>query len=154
LKLLDLCVGKPKDKRLASLHDEYQRRVMELGAGYASVWVKEERAGGRFGDEHVREREGRRILDLLNVPGTVVALDRSGRSLSSEQVAEHLERWAHPRVVFLVGGPLGLHGTVLERSRFIWSLSPLTLTHEWARALLAEQIFRAMTLLRGLPYHK
>jgi 23S rRNA (pseudouridine1915-N3)-methyltransferase len=84
----------------------------------------------------------------------VVALDRSGALLDSEELARMLERWANPAATFLVGGPLGLHRTVFEGSDRVWSLSPLTFPHEIARALVAEQLYRAVTILRGVPYHK
>ena len=125
-----------------------------MGVSFETAWVTEGRAGGRFSDDHVREREGRSLLEKLPARGTVVSLDPSGESLDSEQLASRLDRWCTPRATMLVGGPLGLHGSVLQRSDVIWSLSRLTFPHELARVLVVEQIYRALTIRQGSPYHK
>ena len=149
-----LAVGRPRDPGLAALHDAYAARIVRLGASYRSSWVPEEKLGGRYTDEHVREREGKKIRDSLEGPETVVALDPGGRLLASTELPPLLERWAAREVVLVVGGPSGLHATVLERAGFRWSLSPLTFPHEMVRVLVAEQVYRALTLLRGVPYHR
>jgi 23S rRNA (pseudouridine1915-N3)-methyltransferase len=136
------------------LHDDYAARIERLGVRYVARSVPEVRPTGRFTDEHVKERECQGLLGALATKGTVVALDRSGRTLTSESLARHLERWGRPRATFVIGGPLGLHPTLLERADWVWSLSSLTFPHELARALLAEQLYRAVTILRGVPYHK
>jgi len=151
-----LLVGKPRDRQAASLHDSYARRIERLGVGYDTAWVAEVAPGGRYSEEHALEREARLLRERIGEKdqGTVVALDRRGRLMDSRELARRLERWAVPRATFVIGGPLGLHGSLLERSDAVWSLSPLTLPHELARVLVAEQLYRALTLLRGLPYHK
>ena len=78
----------------------------------------------------MREREGRSLLDRVEDRGTVIALDRSGRMYDSETLASHLEHWGTRAIDFVVGGPLGLHGDVIERADYGWSLSPLTFPHE------------------------
>jgi 23S rRNA (pseudouridine1915-N3)-methyltransferase len=149
-----LSVGKPRDALARALHDRYAERIVRLGVRYAARCVREVPHGPRFRSDDVRRREARLLLDSLEGRGTVVALDRSGRALSSEQFAERLERWATPLVTFVVGGPLGLHREFLETADWMWSLSPLILPHELTRVVLAEQIYRAATILRGTPYHK
>jgi 23S rRNA (pseudouridine1915-N3)-methyltransferase len=154
VRILLLSVGKPRDTAASALHDLYAGRILSFGVGYEARWVPEVRATGRYSDDHVREREGEALRSASPSAGTVVALDRSGGLLDSEELARMLERWANPAATFLVGGPLGLHRTVLEGSDRAWSLSPLTFPHEIARALVAEQLYRAVTILRGVPYHK
>lgn len=153
MRLVLLCVGKPRDADLCQLHDRYADRIRQFGVRYETIWVPETRAGGRFSDDHVRLRETRALLDRGEA-GRTIALDRSGRSWTSEQLASRLERWATPCATLLVGGPLGLHREALERSDECWSLSSLTFPHELVRVLLAEQLYRAVTILRGVPYHK
>jgi 23S rRNA (pseudouridine1915-N3)-methyltransferase len=102
----------------------------------------------------VRRRESRALLELHDGRGTLVALDPRGRLLTSPELAERLERWATPRATFLVGGPLGLADEILRDAAVRWSLSPLTFPHELVPALLAEQLYRALCILRGSPYHK
>jgi 23S rRNA (pseudouridine1915-N3)-methyltransferase len=154
VKLLLLSVGKPRDPAAAALHDLYAERIRKFGIGYDARWVGEVRASGRFSDEHVRKREGEALLGKWPAAGTVVALDRSGDLLGSENLAAALERWWSPAATFVIGGPLGLHRSVLEAAHRVWSLSPLTFPHELARVLVAEQLYRAITILRGVPYHK
>ena len=154
MKIRLLTVGKPKDPALGDLHDRYAERIRRLGAAYTTSFVPDVPAGGRYSDDHVRERESEALLDASPGPEVRIALDRTGSLWTTEEVAVRLERWNQPSVVFLIGGPLGHHRRLIDGSAAAWSLSPLTLTHEWVRALVAEQIYRALTLRRGLPYHK
>lgn len=155
MRIVLLCVGKPRDRAVAGLHDLYAARIRRLGASYEARSVPEVKPGGRFTDEHVRERETRLLLDALDGEGTAVALDRSGKPLTSDELAERLPRWAMPRATFIVGGPLGLHLGLLDRAgAVVWSLSPLTFPHEMVRLLVAEQLYRALTIVRRIPYHK
>jgi 23S rRNA (pseudouridine1915-N3)-methyltransferase len=154
VKLLLLSVGKPRDAAAAALHDLYADRIRGFGVAYEARWVPEVRPSGRYSDDHVRQREGKALLGRLPAAGTVVAVDPGGALLNSEGLAGALERWSSPAAAFLVGGPLGLHRSVLEAADRTWSLSPLTFPHEIARALVAEQLYRAITILRGVPYHK
>lgn len=149
-----ICVGKPKQPHTGALYDDYAARTRKLGLDLAAGWVAEERSGGRYSDEHVTERESARLLAELDRSEKLVALDRSGRALNSEQLASTLPRWTTPRALFVLGGPLGHHEKLLQRAEDVWSLGPLTLPHELARVVLIEQLYRAMTIIRGVPYHK
>ena len=112
-------------------------------------------------------KKGRPVLDILAAEGEsilrnllsddyLVALDRSGRALDSEGLASWIEALSlsQDRIAFVIGGPLGLSNTVLERAHEILSLSQLTLTHEMSRLLLLEQLYRAFTIIHGEKYHK
>lgn len=154
MKLRLLVVGKPRQRELERLHERYAERIRRMGVAYDCGWVRETREGGRFSDDHVREREGLALLERFDGKGTLIALHPAGKLLDTEQLAGCLESWATPCATLLLGGPLGLHDTVLGRADVRWSLSPLTFPHELVRVLLAEQLYRALTLLRGLPYHK
>jgi len=154
LKIRLLSVGRPRDRDAIGLHDRYAQRLERLGVDYRTAWVKETRPDGRYTDEHVREREARALLERLGRDERVVVLDRRGRGFDSERLARVLERWARPSVTLVLGGPLGLGPGVVRRAETSWSLSRLTLPHELARVVVAEQLYRAVTLLRGLPYHK
>jgi 23S rRNA (pseudouridine1915-N3)-methyltransferase len=154
VRLRLLQVGRPRDPEAAALHDRYSGRIRRLGVAYESDWVPDVKPGGRFSNEHVREREARLLADKLGRDGTVVVLDRRGQSLSSKALSRRIEGWATPRATFVVGGPLGLPDAFLELADFRWSLSSLTLPHELVRVMLVEQLYRALTILRGLPYHK
>ena len=110
------------------------------------------------GPDKVRlEAEGRALLAALPEPCWSIAMDRRSRAASSRQLAERLRRlrdeWPHP-VAFLIGSDLGLSQEVLESSSERLSLGPLTLPHELARLVLYEQIYRALSILGGIKYHR
>jgi 23S rRNA (pseudouridine1915-N3)-methyltransferase len=100
-------------------------------------------------------REGERMLAAVPRGARVIALDARGRLWSTEQLAGELERWGRDGrdVALLVGGADGLAPACLARADLSWSLSPLTLPHALVRVVLAEQIYRAWTIIRGHPYH-
>ncbi len=154
MKIKVLSVGRPKDARWVALHDDYAKRITRLGVPYDTAWVREVRPDGAFSDDHVREREAAALTEALDPKSTVVALDASGELLDSKGLASRLERWAARHASFVIGGPLGLHRSLGGRADAAWSLSPLTFPHEMVRAVLAEQLYRALTILRGVPYHK
>src|SRR5689334_4698038 len=147
-----VCVGKPRGP-LADASAEYERMLSR----FCSLRVREVR------DEPLQqgtpaeslEREARRLRPLL-AAGWVVALDRGGRQLASEELAQFVrEREEQPpqHTVFVVGGPRGLAPDVLAGARTRLSLGAATLPHQLARVVLAEQLFRAFKILRGEPYH-
>jgi len=101
--------------------------------------------------------EGKRIISALHLEAYVVLLDVGGREWSSHQLASEIERWqveGKRDVAFIVGGHNGVSAEVAARADMSWSLSRLTLTHEMVRPLLLEQIYRAYTIIHGLPYQK
>lgn len=149
-----LCVGKPRNPHAIALHDDFVGRIAKLGLDFHSGWVAEEKGTSRYSDDHVRARESRRLSDALEKGMRTVVIDRRGRALDSESLAARLERWATPSVALLLGGPLGHHDDLLEQADDSWSLGPPTLPHELARVVVVEQLYRAMTILRGIPYHK
>jgi 23S rRNA (pseudouridine1915-N3)-methyltransferase len=102
-----------------------------------------------------QSREAEALLARVPPGALLVALDRRGSAWTSEQLAGQVAEWrlaARP-VALLVGGSTGLSPAVLEHAT-AWSLGPLTLPHELARVVVAEQLYRAFTILRGEPYHK
>ena len=154
MRLRLLAVGRPRDASAMALHDDYAARLERLGVRYRSDSVADERAGGRFSDAHVRAREAKALLAALERKETVIALDPAGTEWTSEEVAARVEAWGTPAGCLVVGGPLGLHADLLERAAVRWSLSRLTYPHELVRVLVAEQLYRAVSILRGLPYHR
>ena len=149
-----ICVGKPKNLHADALYTDFADRISKLGLEFSHGWVAEERSGGRYSDDHVMERESRRLLAAVEKGVRLVALDRRGRQFESERLAPLLQRWTTPTAAFVLRGPLGHHDGLLDRADEVWSLGPLTLPHDLARVVAAEQIYRAMTLIRGIPYHK
>lgn len=112
----------------------------------------------RAGDdtEAARTAEGERVLKALRPAERLVALDERGRQWTSGELADRLREWqADGRdVALVIGGPDGLSAGCLARAELRWSLSKLTLPHGLARVLVAEQLYRASTLVTGHPYHR
>lgn len=156
MRLELLFPGKTREAYLARGIDDFAGRLRR----YVEVTIKAVKASkpGRGDDEArlVRE-EGGLLLSRVAADAFLVALDPGGRLVDSPQLAELLARWeeqGRSRLVFVLGGPLGLAPEVLERADFTLSLSPLTFTHEMARLLLLEQLYRAWTIRQGTGYHK
>jgi 23S rRNA (pseudouridine1915-N3)-methyltransferase len=100
--------------------------------------------------------EGQAVLAALSKDTHIVALDGRGKTWSSEQLAEQLAAWRMQGrdLAILIGGPDGHAAEVLERAHQRWSLGPLTLPHMLVRLVVAEQLYRAATMLAGHPYHR
>ena len=113
------------------------------------------RTGGEPADRAIA-REGERVLAALRREDYVVALDERGTELSTRELAAWLKTRMQEGedLAFVIGGPDGLAAEVLARSKLRWSLSRLTLPHALVRVLLAEQLYRAHSLLAGHPYHR
>ena len=96
------------------------------------------------------------MLAAVARSANIIALDGRGKAFSSEQLAQQLARWRMDGrdLAFLVGGPEGLAPAVLERASQTWSLGPATLPHPLVRILIAEQLYRAVSLLGNHPYHR
>jgi len=139
-----LAVGKLKDARLAALADEFARRIRP--------WAELEIVELKDQDP---EREAAAMLARLGSTaghGLTVALDERGEPATSRDLAALLG--AHGSLAFLIGGPDGLGEAARARADRTLSLSPLTFTHETARYLLLEQIYRGLAIQRGHPYHR
>jgi 23S rRNA (pseudouridine1915-N3)-methyltransferase len=104
----------------------------------------------------LKEAEGERLLAAVPAGARVVALDVGGEQWDTRRLSLRLDRWLHEGrdVALLVGGPDGLSRACLEAADPVWSLSPLTLPHALVRIVVAEQLYRAWSLLRGHPYHR
>jgi 23S rRNA (pseudouridine1915-N3)-methyltransferase len=119
--------------------------------------VLKERHSLKQPDEVVKLNDSVLLLEHGGAAGLRVALDPTGQSASSEELAALLTTWENQSVgtvCFLIGGHLGLHRSVLQQADMVLSLSRLTFTHEMTRLLLVEQLYRACTIKAGHRYHK
>lgn len=148
-------VGHPKDRALAAAILDYETRAARYWP-IEIVEVKGERGDNAATSANVRAREGERITRKIEGIVTKVACDASGKSMSSERFAAWLqgEREAARDVAFMIGGAFGLDDGLRDNASMRLSLAPWTLPHELARLVLAEQLYRAGTIVRGEPYHK
>ena len=144
--------GKTRDTRLRSLVEDYVERLNH----FVRVEIIELKEAGRAEKPGI-DKEAARISDALRPGGVTVILDVSGVEWTSQQLAEQVRNWevrGIKEVSFVIGGPNGLSQDLVARADRRWSLSRLTLTHEMARVLMFEQLYRAYTIINGLPYQK
>ncbi len=153
MKMRFLWVGKTKDRRIAELEAEYLRRISHYHA--CDVAVARPAKGGS--DAECLAREGEEIRKRVGPGAYSVALDPAGDMMDTALFARWIGSLGDGRareIAFIVGGHLGIDQTVLASVHRRLSLSKLTFTHEFCRVLLLEQIYRACTILNGIPYHK
>lgn len=157
MKIRIVVVGRDKQDPLVEAADAYLGRIQHTVPADV-VELKEVPLRKTSSPEQVMRAEAERIEAALLPGGTrIIALDRTGRHLSSEDIARRLEQArldAVPSWSLVIGGPSGLHPSLVGRSHERWSLSKLTLPHRLARLVLSEQLYRAVSILRGEPYHK
>jgi 23S rRNA (pseudouridine1915-N3)-methyltransferase len=150
MKFRFVWIGKTKEKNWRALQDEYLQRL--------SYFVKFEVAEIReSASNESKDIEGKRILDKLNHTSFVCLLDVKGKEISSHQLAEKIENWQNrsvKEIAFVICGQNGASREVVEKADYSLSLSSLTLTHEMARVVLIEQLYRAYTIIKGFPYQK
>ena len=155
MRLLVVAVGKVKGP-LAQVVAEYERRA----ARYWKLEVEEVDAGAGRGSrdsEGVMTAEAGRLLARVPEELELIALTRGGKEMGSEELSGYLQEQgvrSSAGVAFVIGGAHGLAQEVLTRARRRLSLSAMTLPHQVARLILAEQLYRAGTIARGEPYHK
>ena len=148
-----LAVGRLKTPHWVRAAEHYAKLISRF-ARLQRIDIKD--APGHLSPKRRIEAEGRALLNRLDSRDRVLGLDAQGRMYSSEGFASVLEKWWEDPVrkpCFLLGGAYGLSGEIRERCDQLISLGHMTLPHELAQVVLFEQIYRAMTILRGTGYH-
>lgn len=148
-------IGKTKTDFIAKGIDEYLRRLRRYVA-YGITEIPDVKNAGKLPEEEQKEAEGAAILSRLQPSDQVVLLDERGKQYTSRKFAARVQTLmasGKKRLVFVVGGPYGFSKDVYQRADELLSLSEMTFNHEMVRLFFTEQIYRAMTILRGEPYH-
>ncbi|MBI5235635.1 MAG: 23S rRNA (pseudouridine(1915)-N(3))-methyltransferase RlmH [Deltaproteobacteria bacterium] len=154
MKITFVLVGNIKNRHVSALTDEYIKRIKRY-VRVEEVVVKEEVSHANALVEAVLDKEALRIVKRLAKTEFAVALTPTGRRMSSSDFAGFIERrmtLGCKGITFIVGASFGLGKGVTERADAVLSLSDMTLPHELAALCLAEQIYRAFTIIRGEPY--
>jgi 23S rRNA (pseudouridine1915-N3)-methyltransferase len=150
MKFKFIWVGKTRDAHWKALQDEYLRRLSHF-VKFEITEVKDAQGPNSV------DIEGNDLMAKLNQTSFVTLLDVKGRELSSQELAAKLEVWQARglrEIAFVIGGSKGVSRQVAERADVTLSLSFLTFTHEMARVILIEQLYRAFTIIKGFPYQK
>ncbi len=153
-----ICMGRLKERYWRDAADEYEKRLSRFGR-FEEIELADlpEPANSSPAIEaQICEREGRAILQKVREGDIVIALCIGGKQLDSVQLSQALTRYGDTgrRVVFIIGGSLGLSPQVIARADFKLSFSPMTFPHQLARVMLLEQTYRAMKIAAGERYHK
>lgn len=159
MQILVIAVGKLKERYWRDAVAEYAKRL----SGYVRIDIQEvadEAAPEQASDAtvaQIKSIEAARIEKHLRDRDGLVILDRQGKAVSSEgwsQTFTDLTGRGFGRLVFVLGGSLGVDQSLLRRADWVWSFGPLTLPHQLARVVLLEQLYRGIRIARGEPYHK
>ena len=148
-----LWVGKLKEKFFSQACDHYQKKLSRFHKT-EEVIIKD--AGGKLPSVKKSEDECSRILGKVTPKDMLICLDETGKELTSRELAKELQKWIdmpNVRPCFVIGGPFGLSDEIKSKCKVMISLSRMTLPHELARTMLLEQLYRAASINKGLPYH-
>ena len=154
MKVTLLVVGKTTDLHIDALIQEYQKRLTHY-LPFALQVIPELKNTKALSPEQQKQAEGDLILKAVTANTDLILLDEHGKEFRSIEFADYLQkRMSSGRdVVFVVGGPYGFADTVYQRAHGKISLSKMTFSHQMVRLFFVEQSYRAMTILRGEPYH-
>lgn len=155
MKIALWSVGKPHDPMVKNGIEDYTGRLSRY---YPAQWtiIPVPKNATALSESEMKAREAESLEALLKADDYLVALDEHGREMTSEELSRFLEQRAAGgarRLVFLIGGAYGLHPALLRKAQCTWSLSRLTFPHQLVRLILAEQLYRACTILRNEKYH-
>ncbi|WP_298299964.1 23S rRNA (pseudouridine(1915)-N(3))-methyltransferase RlmH [Hydrotalea sp.] len=148
-------VGKPHDTYVQSGVVEFTRRIQN----YFSVeWIiiKPVKNAATLSASALKKAEATLLLNELQTEDYLILLDERGQQLTSVVLADFLQQRAnagHKKIIFLIGGAFGADNVILKRANFVWSLSKLVFPHMLVRLILAEQVYRACTILKNEKYH-
>ena len=154
-----VCVGKIKEKYLKLGIDEFKKRLYKY-CKLEIIELEDEKAPENLSDKEmliIKEKEGKKILSKIKDNSYVIALAIDGKNLSSEELAQTINKLGVrgvSNITFVIGGSLGLSDEVLSRADYKLSFSKMTFPHQLMRLILLEQVYRAYRINNGEPYHK
>lgn len=148
-------IGKNHEKYVEPGINDFTKRTSNYFPVAWKIIPVPKNAGQLSGDE-LKKKEAEQVLKLLNENDCLILLDEKGKAFSSKQLSVFIQSRANEslrQLIFLIGGAYGVDKTIIERADFSWSLSTLTFPHQLVRLILAEQVYRACTILRNEKYH-
>jgi len=155
MKIILLTVGKSTNSHLIKLQEEYQNRL-KFYIPFEMLVIPELKNTKNLSIGEQQEKEADLILKQLETSDEVVLLDEKGKQFTSMGFSEFISKKmlaSHKRMIFVVGGPYGFAERVYQRANGKISLSAMTFSHQMIRLIFVEQLYRAMTILKGEPYH-
>lgn len=159
MKITVLSVGKIKEKYLKDAIAEYSKRLSKY-CKLEMLEVTDEKTpdqASQIVEDNIRAKEGERLLKYVKDDAFVVTLEIHGKQLTSEELAEKIDKLGisgTSHIIFIIGGSIGLSKTVMARSDYALSFSKMTFPHQLMRVILLEQIYRSYRIIQKEPYHK
>lgn len=155
MKIYFWSIGKAHESYVKNGVEDFSKRINHY---FKQEWdiMPSVKDAVKLSEADLKKKEGEIILNKLQKDDFLVALEERGKQLSSEELADFLQKRANAgtkRIIFLIGGAYGLDAAVLQRADVKWSLSKLVFPHQLVRLILAEQVYRACTILRNEKYH-
>ena len=153
-KIRILCVGKKLESYLKTGIEIYRKKLQRYCQFDMSLLKEADYSKGSIQQWQIKEQ--REIENRLKSQTFIIACDETGTHLTSAQFADQLEKVAgqgYSRIDFIIGGPYGLPPEIKKQANMVFSMSLMTLTHQMARLILIEQIYRAFTIINGEKYH-
>jgi 23S rRNA (pseudouridine1915-N3)-methyltransferase len=155
MKIQFWAIGKNNEPYIKDGVEEFTKRIAKY---FKAEWniIPVPKNAGMLSEMDLKKKEGETILEWLGKDDYVIALDERGKQITSVKLAEFIQARANEsvkRLVFIIGGAFGLDNAVLKKANFTWSLSELTFPHQLVRLILAEQIYRACTIIKNEKYH-
>ena len=150
-----ILIGKTANSHIVSLIDDYASRLKHY-IGFDICTIPELKNTKSLSAEQQKQQEGELILKQLQAGDHVVLLDEHGKELRSVEFSHYMEQrmqTVSKRLVFIIGGPYGFSPDVYAKANEKLSLSKMTFSHQMVRLIFVEQLYRAMTIMRGEPYH-
>jgi len=155
MKLVLMCTGRTRDNAIADATARYAARIPHY-MPFELRCLPDVKTSRGTTEERQKDEEGRRMLAAVSSDDYVVLLDERGRQFTSREFSAFVERKSleiHRNLVFIIGGPYGFSREVYDRADMQLSLSAMTFPHELVRLFFVEQLYRAMSIMRGEPYH-
>ncbi len=155
MKINLLTVGKTTDSQMIKLQDDYQNRL-KFYITFESTVIPELKNTKKLSVAEQKEKEADLILKQIENGDDVILLDDKGKQYTSIGFSEFLQKkmnTGNKRTVFVVGGPYGFSQRIYDRANGLLSLSTMTFSHQMVRLIFLEQLYRAMTIIKGEPYH-
>ncbi len=155
MKIRIIYIGKTNDPNLIQLEEIYRNRL-KFYIPLESIVIPELKKVKNISIAEQKEKEGALVMKNLHSDDEVILLDERGKAFTSKEFSSFIEKKQianQKNLVFIVGGPYGFSETVYKRANALLSLSKMTFSHQMVRVFFIEQLYRAMTILRGEPYH-
>jgi 23S rRNA (pseudouridine1915-N3)-methyltransferase len=155
MKIALLQTGKSTDKNIIEAVDLYSSRIKKYSV-FEIITLPDLKNTRNMSVQEQKMKEGKKIIQLLNVDDYVILLDERGKELRTVEFSGWVEKifmLPKKRITFVIGGPWGFSDEVYGRADFIMSLSKMTFPHQLVRLLFLEQLYRVFTIIKGEPYH-